>query len=399
MRVITLLLWFIIKSDQMPETEKVKDSSEIFNFMDNIPQVDVLGSIIHILDGVLNETYKNTPPPKSTNCIPKILKIGENELQLSVQPRGFCSYCCRLYKPSRYIRLYFSNKNTTVPIEIRIRNKKDGLRNVGVKANLPTVIYIHGFAEYGLGLSGKHIENAYLALKEDYNIFLVDWGDLCAFPWYPQATIHTKLVGQYLGKFISFYNDTGELPISKIHVIGFSLGAHLAGFIGKYLIEHSYEKLPRITGLDPAFPLFANSERISKEDADFVDVIHTDAGRIGLGVSIGHADFYPNGGSLVQPGCDLTSLADEKMIEQFGYCAHLRAWKFYAESVRNPKAFPSIKVNNMRRRRDGHFRFVPEAFMGFSVSAQTRGDYFLLTNGQVPYSKTAKEQESEMIRE
>jgi len=47
---------------------------------------------------------------------------------------------------------------------------------------------------------------------------------------------------------------------------------------------------------------------LSRADATFVDVIHTDGGNLGFARPIGHADFYPNGGSRHQPGCDLKSL-------------------------------------------------------------------------------------------
>ena len=59
-------------------------------------------------------------------------------------------------------------------------------------------------------------------------------------------------------------------------------------------------------GLDPAYPLFEEAsadEILDKTDAKFVDVIHTNAGRLeegrkGFPFSLGHADFWPNGGSI-----------------------------------------------------------------------------------------------------
>jgi hypothetical protein len=68
-------------------------------------------------------------------------------------------------------------------------------------------------------------------------------------------------------------------------------------------------------GLDPAYPCFekAGADRIlERSDATFVDIIHTNAGfliekRLGFPFSIGHADFWPNGGSI-QP------------VRQFSFC-------------------------------------------------------------------------------
>lgn len=58
-------------------------------------------------------------------------------------------------------------------------------------------------------------------------------------------------------------------------------------------------------------------ERLSETDADYVDVIHTDAGVFGIPDPIGHADFYPNGGRALQPGCQPGYLArHQETVEQ-----------------------------------------------------------------------------------
>jgi len=44
---------------------------------------------------------------------------------------------------------------------------------------------------------------------------------------------------------------------------------------------------------------------LKKENAEFVDVIHTAAGTLGFESSVGHVDFFPNSGKDPQPGCAL----------------------------------------------------------------------------------------------
>lgn len=48
---------------------------------------------------------------------------------------------------------------------------------------------------------------------------------------------------------------------------------------------------------------------IKKTDARFIDVIHSSAGQVGTSKHSGHADFWPNGGTPIQPGCPEESIS------------------------------------------------------------------------------------------
>lgn len=59
-------------------------------------------------------------------------------------------------------------------------------------------------------------------------------------------------------------------------------------------------------GLDPAAPYYFDTHidvRLDQSDAEFVDVIHTNAPFVGTITRSGHLDFWPNGG-LLQRGCE-----------------------------------------------------------------------------------------------
>lgn len=88
------------------------------------------------------------------------------------------------------------------------------------------------------------------------------------------------------------------LSIDKLHIVSHSLGSQLSSLVARNFKNISNLKIKRISALDPAFPLFYPgmiAGHLSKDDAEFVDVIHTDAGIYGAPISTGTADFWPNG--------------------------------------------------------------------------------------------------------
>lgn len=52
----------------------------------------------------------------------------------------------------------------------------------------------------------------------------------------------------------------------------------------------------------PGFTTVGISDKLDKSDAQFVDVVHTNAFFQGQIQESGHVDFYLNGG-VIQPGC------------------------------------------------------------------------------------------------
>jgi pimeloyl-ACP methyl ester carboxylesterase len=85
----------------------------------------------------------------------------------------------------------------------------------------------------------------------DYNVILVDWSRGNGFP-YSQGTANTQVVGAMTARLVNSLITRYSISASSFHIIGHSLGAHIAGYAGERI-----PNLARITGLDPAGKSFS----------------------------------------------------------------------------------------------------------------------------------------------
>ncbi|XP_017052425.1 uncharacterized protein LOC108095750 [Drosophila ficusphila] len=250
----------------------------------------------------------------------------------------------------------------------------------------PTRILIHGWLGNANANMYTELLPAYFNLKTgNYNIFTVDWGR-GAIADYITASYRVKPVGQVLAKFVDFLHQEAGLRFEDLQLVGFSMGAHVAGLAGKHL---QTGRLRMIRALDPALPFFRyakEKERLTPEDAEYVEVLHTSVGSYGFDRPVGHADFYANWGSQ-QPGCF------------WHECSHWRAFMLFAESLsRNrddgflSKGCPAGEWQQLTR-----FHRCPKdtgiiqsmggdlANVSADFLAQRQGVYYFLTNEQPPY--------------
>ncbi|EDO39031.1 predicted protein, partial [Nematostella vectensis] len=229
----------------------------------------------------------------------------------------------------------------------RLDPKRLARNSTAFRGDRKLVLIIHGFMQSG-NVSWIRVMRDELLKREPMNVITVDWqSGADGLNLYHVAAGNTRVVGAQLAELITTIQRVFDFDLRRVHLIGHSLGAHVAGYAGERLSG----KVGRITGLDPARPGFDVSHaavRLDPSDALFVDVIHTDAGTnflegsLGLSRPCGNLDFYPNGGKS-QPGCTyirnvqdvlakIRSMRNVPIAWLFA-CDHMKVINFFTESI------------------------------------------------------------------
>lgn len=268
----------------------------------------------------------------------------------------------------------YTQRNPEEGQEILVNAKSSNLQNTEFVPSNPTKIVVHGYdsdmqLSYLVEVRREYLKNY------DYNVIAVDWHRLATAPCYPIVVQNVPHVGDCLAQLVQRLRDAGA---EDVHVIGFSLGAHVPAFAANALRPY---KMSRITGLDPAMPLFVTvnkDQKLDASDARFVDVVHTNAFIQGKVEMSGHADFYMNGG-INQPGCWETRRPFE--------CDHHRSVMYFAESINSEVGFWGWQCG-------GFFSYLvglcppryPAVLVGDKVDRRRRGFHLVKTHSHSPYA-------------
>lgn len=300
--------------------------------------------------------------------------------------------------------MLYVNGRVAEPYELKI-DRPDVIRSSPFKSHRNLYFVVHGYLDNGDKTWVLRTMRELLK-REDCNVVVVNWiGG--AGPPYTQAVANTRLVGAMTARLAWQLIEIGGVPASRIHVIGHSLGAHTAGYVGYNLRTQYGYTLGRITGLDPAEPHFSHTSamvRLDPTDAAFVTAIHTDcspfiSGGLGISQPVGHIDFYPNGGRN-QPGCNegvLNSITLERGsffrgIKRFLGCNHIRSYEYFIESINTQCPFIAVPCSSWEKFEEGGcFDCVNQYCPRFGFDAHPgnyRASVYLMTGSEKPFCKT-----------
>lgn len=283
------------------------------------------------------------------------------------------------FVPETDMSFHLFTRNNPNDSQILVMNDPESIRMSYYNRGHPTRFTIHGWTGDEDSSMNLRIRDSYLELS-DFNVIFVDWGAGAQTPNYVAARNRVGATGTHLGAFIRFLSDNTGTSTREMTVVGYSLGAHVAGFAGKAL--NGDYRLGAIVALDAARPLFSidrPDQRLDVRDADYVESIHTNVGRLGFDEPLGHASFYPNFGRR-QPGCG---------VDPAGGCAHGRSHRFFAESLLTDVGFYARQCRSFGDVSRGRcVQAGPDMRMGGEpTDTGARGVFFLPTNSRTPFAK------------
>ncbi|GFG35852.1 hypothetical protein Cfor_07260 [Coptotermes formosanus] len=247
-----------------------------------------------------------------------------------------------------------TRENAAIPFTLSSDNMT--LLGSHFNASKPTLFYFHGWMGSVVHGLVPSVARDYL-VSVDANAFSVEFSNVSFNINYAQAVADIRAVARIVARFVRYVVSEKGVPKDNIHLVGLSLGAHLAGYVGKEV-----PGIGRITGLDPAGPLFEHEDcriRLCKGDAKFVESIQSNGKYVsGLGTYLEDYDvtFAANGGHD-QPFCGL--LLDDRAVSHLlsgSYspatdvplafiCSHVKSQYYYVEALRNPNCtFWGIKA-------------------------------------------------------
>uniref|UniRef100_A0A2S2QCC7 Pancreatic lipase-related protein 1 n=1 Tax=Sipha flava TaxID=143950 RepID=A0A2S2QCC7_9HEMI len=262
------------------------------------------------------------------------------------------------------------------------------------KKDLPLKLVTHGWLPENFldEVNGVFSIKKIYAVKHSkkYNVLSLDWKKFAGTILYCSASSKCSDVGTALAYILIQLVANKLINPSDVHLIGHSLGAHVIGNCGNVFFELMKKKVARITGLDPAGYRFESSgsclkplRSLNKDDADYVDVMHTSSYVTGHTHLLGTSDYFPNNGGS-QPGCrNVIAFPGFTLI-----CDHSRAYLFYRESIDNENSFKSLECDSWELFTSNKCAHNNINNMGHHSSPKITGTKFYLhTNAEAPFSK------------
>lgn len=142
----------------------------------------------------------------------------------------------------------FSFRRTQSEPELLNTTDEDSLYRSHFNRRNPTKVVVHGFGGGRNLAPSTDMRDAYF-LRGEYNIIIVDYGTLAREPCLKQMSWGPRFCSKCIAQLIRYLSTHPRgIKADDIHIVGYSVGAHMAGVVANYLDPKIDGKLGRITG-------------------------------------------------------------------------------------------------------------------------------------------------------
>uniref|UniRef100_A0A8D0XTT2 Lipase G, endothelial type n=1 Tax=Sus scrofa TaxID=9823 RepID=A0A8D0XTT2_PIG len=109
------------------------------------------------------------------------------------------------------------------------------LEDCGFNATAKTFFIIHGWTMSGMFENWLYkLVSALQTREKGANVVVVDWLPL-AHQLYVDAVNNTRKVGHSVARMLDWLQGKEDFSLGNVHLIGYSLGAHVAGYAGNFV--------------------------------------------------------------------------------------------------------------------------------------------------------------------
>jgi len=276
------------------------------------------------------------------------------------------------------IRFLLYTKEQTSVVSIR---DHDSVIESTFNPNRGTKIFIHNWLQDALD-AGLDFVSTFL-LNGDDNLIKVDYTAYSNCDYESMINRVVPAVGQELGKLIQMLVDEMGSAYIDFTISGLGLGAHIAGYAGKFDEKMKVKQVLALDPFGPGFDELSDDDRfLDESSANFVQVIHTswEDGLMGTQNTMGHADFYVT-----------VNATNDNAVSPLVLNPHM-AYLYGLESVICKERFPGLACDTWKQYEEKNCPVPFEyknmgAGVGKNVYHRTRGRYYLNTNAYPPFGK------------
>ncbi|XP_041978292.1 pancreatic lipase-related protein 2-like [Aricia agestis] len=199
---------------------------------------------------------------------------------------------------------------------------------------------------------------------------------------YERAVLYACSIGKGIADVLVTLASNG-ISHNKIHIIGHSLGAHIAGCAGESFEEKTGNKIAKISGVDPIHPCFNEiSNQLRSGQAKFVDTYRCNAYGFGADKSLVDAVFVVNNGKT-QPNCLSSPIPDLAVSTAAGLCSHMACENFYFMTVSQPNLFKAYQCDSYDNFKQGKCAKNKQTVAGYWAPSNATGIYYTSTAGHM----------------